>query len=492
MPADTTPALDFLFKPRNIVLFEAKEKLFYFPKGLQKQQFPLDRLFLVSPTEKELFGLKCTKSFEDIPAKTIDLCILAVSRERLLASMKEILAKKTVKFFHIFTAGTSETDELGIQIENEMQQLLRQNPGTHAIGPNCMGVYCPSGHNTYSEFFPTELGHISAVCHSGDLHSKFILYGDIRHKLRLSKGASVGNCLDLQVSDFLTYYNTDPDCDFIYVYFEGFSLLHPREGQQLVSVLRKMEKPVLFLRGGRTIRAQAAAKSHTGALGTSAQIWEGIYRQTHCIEAGTSLDDLIDIAYLFDHFFKRYRHLPETQRLERFPTSKNALVIIWSGGLGVLDTDELTEMGINLPLFDGEVKNNLMKILPVKVGSLSNPLDLPWIAGTDDYIKIVKTAISDKIDVVIVESDSSINWVVELHRKYYQNLLKLKTHLETLNKLLVIILPEYGLPIRQEYYDQLIADGFIVYPSMRRAAKAFLALQIWGMRFKAFRNSKNK
>ncbi|OLS12610.1 MAG: hypothetical protein RBG13Loki_3782 [Promethearchaeota archaeon CR_4] len=133
-----------------------------------------------------------------------------------------------------------------------------------------------------------------------------------------------------------------------------------------------------------------------------------------------------------------------------------------------------------------------MKILPVKVGSLSNPLDLPWIAGSDDYIKIVKTAISESIDVVIVESDSSINWVPELHEKYYQNLLKLKIHMDTLNKILLIILPEYGLPIRQEYYDQLIADGFIVYPSMRRAAKAFLALQTWGMRFKAFRDSTNK
>ncbi len=487
---DTFPALDGLFKPRNIAIFTASTKLFYFIKGLQVQQFPRDQLFLISPTETELFGIKCIKSFDEIPAKEIDLCIVAVAREKLLASVKEILLKKPVKFFHFFTAGTGESDELGVQIEVELQRLLLQFPGTRSIGPNCMGVYCPAGHTTYYEAFPTEPGHISLVFHSGDLHSKFITYGDIRHKLRFAKCASVGNCLDLQVADFLAYFNADADCDFICVYFEGFSRLHPREGQNLLTMLHKMEKPVLFVRGGRSPRAQTAAKSHTGSLGSDAKIWDGIYRQTHCIEAGTSLDDFIDCAYLFQHFFARYRHLPESQRLERFPKTMNALVVIWSGGLGVLDTDELTEMGINLPLFEGEVKNNLMKILPVKVGSLVNPLDLPWIAGTDDFAKIVIAAISDKIDVVIIESDTALNWDAERHKIYVMNLRKIKSYVESVNKLLFVILPEYPHKLRHEYFDLLSKEAFIVYPSVRRAAKAFLTLQAWGKRFKAFRERK--
>ncbi len=488
---DTNPALDLLFKPRSIAIFTASAKLFYFIKGLQVQQFPLDQLFLISPTEAELFGIKCIKTLDEVPLKKIDLCILAVSREKLLAAVKEILANKTVHFFHIFTAGTSESDEVGVQIELELQKLLARFPGTRAIGPNCMGVYCPAGHNTYSPVFPTKPGHLSLIFHSGDLHSKFIIYGDIRHKLRFAKGVSVGNCLDLQVTEFLAYFNADPDCDFVCIYFEGFSRFHQREGQRLMSVLRQMTKPVLFVRSGRSTRAQAAAKSHTGSLGTDAKIWNGIYCQTHSAEAGTSLDDFIDSAYLFQHVFDRYRHLPERERLERLPKSVNVLEVIWSGGLGVLSTDELTEMGLNLPLFEGVVKEKLMKILPLKVGSLSNPLDLPWIAGTENFANIVKAALSDNIDVVIIESDSALNWDPELHKQYYKNLISIKDYTDSINKLLLIILPEYPHSMHKEFYDRLMNEGFVVYPSIRRAAKAFLVLQAWANRYKAYRERKN-
>ncbi len=488
---DKAPALDGLFKPRNIAIYTASAKLFYFIKGLQVQQFPRDQLYLISPTEAELFGIKCFKSFDEIPEKEIDLCILAVARDKLLAAVKEVLAKKTVKFFHIFTAGTSEADEVGIQIEVELQKRLAKFPGTRAIGPNCMGVYCPVGRNTYSAVFPTEPGHISLIFHSGDLHSKFIIYGDIRHKLRFSKCVSVGNCLDLQVTDFLAYFNADPDCDFVCIYFEGFSRFHPREGKRLIATLRQMDKPVLFVRGGRSTRAQAAAKSHTGSLGTDAKLWDDIYRQNHSVDAGTSLDDFIDSAYLFQHFFNRYRHLPESERLLRLPKSVNVLEVIWSGGLGVLSTDELTEMGLNLPLFEGAVKENLIKNLPLKVGSLSNPLDLPWIAGTENFTNIVKAAISDTIDVVIIESDTELNWDPERHKQYYKNLISIKAYTDTANILLLIILPEYPHPLHHEFYDRLMKEGFIVYPSIRRAAKAFLALQVWGSRFKAYKGSTN-
>ncbi len=487
---DTFPALDLLFKPRKIAIYTASAKLFYFIKGLQVQQFPRDQLFLISPTGAELFGIKCINSLDEVPAKEIDLCILAVAREKLLAAVKEILAKKTVRFFHIFTAGTSEADEVGIHIEVELQKILSQVPGTHAIGPNCMGVYCPAGHNTYSPVFPTEPGHISLIFHSGDLHSKFIIYGDLRHKLRFDKGVSVGNCLDLQVADFLAYFDADPECDFVCIYFEGFSRFHQREGRRLINILRQMAKPVLFVRGGRSPRAQTAARSHTGSLGTDAKIWDGIYRQTHSVEAGTSLDDFIDCAYLFQHFFNRYRHLPESERLERLPKSVNVLEVIWSGGLGVLSTDELTEMGLNLPLFEGVIKEKLMEILPLKVGSLSNPLDLPWIAGTETFTNIVKAAISDNIDVIIIESDTALNWDPERHKQYYKNLISIKAYTDAINKILLIILPEYPHPMHHEFYDRLIKENFIVYPSVRRAAKAFLVLQAWGQRFKALRNKK--
>jgi len=70
-----------------------------------------------------------------------------------------------VKFFHIFTAGTSEADEVGIQIEVDLQKLLAKFPEPVPIGPNCMGVYCPAVTNLFA-IFHGKPAHISLIFHS--------------------------------------------------------------------------------------------------------------------------------------------------------------------------------------------------------------------------------------------------------------------------------------------------------------------------------------
>ncbi len=479
--------LDALFAPRNVAIVEASDKLYYFIQGFMTHGFDQNKLYLVSQKEKELYGVKCYNSIDDIPDPAIDLVIIAVRREILETTLKEILGKKNVKFIHFFTAGTGESDEEGVKIERELKSILEKNGGkTRAIGPNCMGVYCPKGKNSYYPSFPLESGNLGLIFHSGDLHSKFITYGAIRYNLKISKGASVGNCVDLQISDFLKYYDRDDDTDFSCVYFEGFSKLNKSEGKRFLTTLRTIKKPVLFLQGGRSARAQTAVLSHTGSLSTNRKIWNAIFKQTPLIDAGTSLDDLIDCAYMFSEFFKKHRNIPQEKLIEFYPKTNNALVIIWSGGLGILDTDVLTEMGVNLPLFEGESKKKLMEVFPLKIGSLSNPLDLPWIVSTEVFVNICKAAVSDTIDLVVVESDSPLHWDIDRFERYYNNLLQIKKHLEPLNKVFVIIVPEYPHPIRQEFYQRLLKDGFVVYPSIQRAARAFLSLFEFGGKVRRF------
>jgi len=485
MSKDTFPSLNFLFKPNNIAIFEAKDKLYYFIMGYKEHGYNLDNLYLINPVEEELFGIKCYKSIEDIPADEIDLFILAVQRDNLIDSLKNALIKKKIKFIHIFSAGTGESDEKGLKIEKELKQILQETENnTRAIGPNCMGLYCPEGKNTYSPTFPKERGNIGLIFHSGDLHSKMITYSSIRYRMTFSKGVSLGNCIDLQISDFLEHFNHDKDIDFVCVYFEGFSKYRKKEGIRLFNLLKTMKKPVLILRGGRTSRAQTAVQTHTGSLGSPRRLWEALYSQTNVIEAGIELDDLIDYAYVFNEFFKKYRNLPIENQIKFYPKTNNALVILWSGGLGILDTDTLTELGINLPYFEGIEKEKLLEIYPLKIGSLSNPLDLPWIVATDVFPELCKAAVSEKIDLVILETDSPMHWDKERFQRYYKNLLEIRDHVNSLNKLFILIFPEYPHRKRLKYYNKLLNDGFIVYSSVTRAAKAFLALYEYGKNLK--------
>ncbi|MFX1428001.1 MAG: CoA-binding protein, partial [Promethearchaeota archaeon] len=230
MDLDIIKAINTLFNPRNVAIYRASEKLDYFLIGLKEQNFNPEKVYLINSSKDSLFGFKCFKSIADIPEKTIDLLILAVARDKINESLKQLINQKKIKTIHIFTAGMGESDDLGKEIEKEIMQIL-QNNGIRAIGPNCMGVYSPNGNLAYEPLLPTEPGNISFVFQSGDLHSQTIRIGARRYNLRYSKGASVGNCVDLQISDFLEYYNQDEDTEIIGVYFEGFSKLHPHEGR---------------------------------------------------------------------------------------------------------------------------------------------------------------------------------------------------------------------------------------------------------------------
>jgi len=478
-------SLDLLFKPRNIAIMNASTKVGYFIHGLETQGFNKENLYLVSDTVQEVYDIKCYKSIEEVPNDTIDLVILAVRRDKLVQTIKEVLQHKKVNFFHIFTAGTIETDEAGVKIEKEVKEMLTNTSNnTRAIGPNCMGVYCPKGKNAYLGIFPPESGNIGLIFHSGDLHTKMIRYGAARYGLKFSKGVSVGNCLDLQVSEFLEYFNQDEDTDIICVYFEGFSQLHPHEGKKLFEVLKKMEKPALLMKGGQTQRAQKAVVSHTGSLATQQKIWDAIYQQTPTVEINPSLDEMVDIANIFYRCYKERNANVEGYDEFKCPKGKNALVILWSGGIGILATDTLTQMGIDMPLFEGETKERLMKVYPLKIGSLSNPLDLPWIGRTDIFYNLSTTAITEDIDVVFIETDAPREFKDDWFTGYYENLKRIRDYINSLNKILILILHEYPEANREKYYEMLIEDEFIIYPTIERAANAYLALYDYGQKRK--------
>lgn len=476
--------LDPLFAPKTVAIYEAKDKFYYFIEGFKSQGFDLENLFLISPTEDNLFGIRCYKSFDEIPIDSIDLVILAVGRSRIVNALKNILKIKKVKFFHIFTAGLGEYDEMGLLIELEMKQLIDSYEQTRAFGPNCMGVYSPKGHNAYLPIFPKERGNIGLIYQSGDLLTRTIELGSIRHKLTFSKGISVGNCMDLQISDFLEYYEKDSETEIIGIYFEGFPKYRNSEGKKLFELCKESSKPVLFLRGGVTGRAQEAVVTHTGSLGTDENIWKAIYSQTSLIEVGSSLDEMIDSLYIFSHLFKKYQAIPLKKRTQFYPKNKNALVILWSGGLGILDTDTLTNMGINLPLFKGETKKKLMEVYPIKVGSLSNPLDLPWISRADAYMSLCKAAITEDIDVVMMHTSTFAMRDKKRFKIYYDNLMQIRDHVESLNKLLILILFDSPERDRMKYYKMLVEDRFIVYPNLERAANSFLKLYQYGKKIK--------
>ena len=463
------------------MIYEISPKSTFFIEGLLRQGFDIKNLFLVSSKYDTINDLKCYKSIKDIAPDSFDLVILSIRREYLIERIQEILNVKQVKFFHIFTAGTGEADEFGVEIEKELKKILSEHEGTRAIGPNCMGVYSPRGKNAYYGSFPTELGKIGLIFQSGDLHSRFIKFGSKRYNLRFSKGVSVGNCVDIQISEMIEFYNNDKDTEIICVYQEGFSPWYSKGGRKLFNILKDVKKPLLFMRGGKTKRGQIAVLTHTGSLVSEHEIWNALFKQTTAIEVSSSLDDLIDHAYMFYHHIIQHE---KRNKEVRYPTEKRAIIVLWSGGFGILATDLLTELGIELPHFTGPKLEKLKEIYPAIIGSLENPFDLPWINSKKEFVDVCTTAIDENIDLVIVETDAWKDQDSKRFQDYYFNLNQIKEHVENLGKTFVIILHEYPSESRKLFYNKLINDDFLVYPTLEAAAKSFLKLHAYGMKVK--------
>ena len=466
-----------LFKPKNVLIYKISPKTAFFVKGFLRQGYNLENLYLVSSREDEFLGIKCYRTIDDIPIDAFDLLILSVRRDNLINNIIEIFSKKIILFMHIFTAGTGEFDDKGVKIERNIKEILEKTPGTRSIGPNCMGLYCPQGKIAYYSSFPTESGNIALIFQSGDLHSQLVKISSRRYNLRFSKCVSIGNCIDIQVSELLEYLNHDIETDIVCVYFEGLPALYRNEGKRLLQVLKSMKKPVLFMRGGQTTRGQKAVLTHTGSLASKDVIWKAIFNQTPTIEVPSSINELIDYTYLFSNHIQRFKRL---NREFKYPIRKNALVVLWSGGFGILATDVLTKLGFNMPLFEGKKLEKLKEIYPIKIGSLANPLDLPWLTSDEVYLKICVAAIDDEIDFVMLVSDAFSDFEGDRFKKYYKNLLGIKAHVDSLDKTFVIILSDYPSESRQKFYAKLNNEGFILFPSIERAAKSFLKLAEYG------------
>ena len=88
---DEILSFERLFKPNN-----ASTKIAFFIEGFLRQGYNIENLYIVSPKEDELSGIKCYKSIDDVPIDKFDLLILSVRRALLVSSVLEILSKNVL------------------------------------------------------------------------------------------------------------------------------------------------------------------------------------------------------------------------------------------------------------------------------------------------------------------------------------------------------------------------------------------------------------
>jgi len=317
-------------------------------------------IYVVNPKGGQIAGLPAYPSLQDVPG-SVDYVISCIPAQQTPQLLEECLSKgvKTVQFY---TAGFAETGEQeGIDLQRRLVETARRG-GMRLVGPNCMGIYCPSSGLGFSLDFPPETGPIGLLCQSGG-NTGYIVRSAAARGLRFSKAVSYGNACDINECDLLDYLADDPDTKVIAAYIEGTT-----DGRRLMASLARAAstKPVVVFKGGYTEGGGRATASHTGSLAGSDAVWSGFLRQVGAIRV-YSVEEMTDMLVAL--------------LCMKPPRGTKCCAVGAGGGPSVLATDECEQAGLQLPAIPPEIRERLKGLIPVAGSMLSNPIDVFPMVG---------------------------------------------------------------------------------------------------------------
>ncbi len=466
------PALDYVFHPKSIAIagVSAKEGAGFggggFVGSLQEIGFR-GPIFLIHPSAPAIRGVKCYARLTDI-GDDIDHVISSVPA-RAVPGLLEDCITKGVKVLHLFTAGFTETgDAEKAKMEQAVVARARE-AGIRLIGPNCMGLYVPSGRLAMMGGQIAESGPVGMVSQSGMNAGEFVRYAMPRG-IRCSKVISFGNGADLKAADFFEYFAEDEETEIIVAYLEGI-----QDGPRLARAIRTVgaKKPLVILKGGRTESGGRAANSHTASLAGSLNIFDGLCKQAGAIRV-ESLEELVDVAVTF-RFVKKIG-------------GPNVVVVGGGGGASVLAADDLDAVGLALPPLLPETQEALAKVTHEAGTSVRNPVDTTamW-EGEGFHQTLEAAAAAANADCVLYHTSfggggPSGRWGNPRER-FPKQVESLRSIQEEFGKPMLVAIraatTAEGFEQGNEFQEQCWKAGIATYPSIARAGKAVARLLEW-------------
>jgi acetyltransferase len=355
--------LQHLFNPRSIGILGASSdlnKVSGRPLSYMLRFGYPGKIYPINPKYKEIAGVKCYPSINDVPGE-IDVLMVIIPAFEILHNLESGL-DKGVKAAVIISGGFAETGEKGRELQEKLTSFAKET-GMLIYGPNTTGFLSLVNRTvaTFSQSLEVidEMvpGKTGLITQSGAFGAAIFVRA-MRVGLGFSHWAATGNEADLEFCDFLEYMVDDPDTQVIAGFMAGVE-----DGQKLIKGLDRAAqkgKPVVLLKMGSTEAGKRAAMSHTGAIVGSSRAYDAVFRQKGVVVAR-------DIAQLID-----YSMAFSTTPL---PKGKKVGIMTESGGGGVLLTERCSELGLEVSEIFGPTRERLKEVVP-SLGSIKNPVDL--------------------------------------------------------------------------------------------------------------------
>jgi 4-hydroxybutyryl-CoA synthetase (ADP-forming) len=370
-------------------------------------------VFPVSPTRPTVFYKTAYKSVLDIP-KPVDLAVIVINN-LLVADVLEECGKKKVKGVIIITAGFKEVDEEGAKREQKIKDIAKKYK-IQIIGPNCLGVMNLDPktmmNSTFLKVTPKS-GKIALVSQSGAICAALVEDASAQG-IGFSAVISMGNKAAMSEVDILKMLANHNQTKVIVMYLEDMG-----DGQEFLKVCKnitkKLKKPVLVLKSGRSPEGAKAAMSHTGALMGSDEIYDALLKQSGAIRVDT-MEELFDYAVAFSK--------------QPLPTDGELVIVSNAGGPAIISTDVCSKLGIKMANIDS-IRSKIDSVIP-PWGSSRNPVDIVGDADFNRFSNVLERVLAHpNVGSVIsmctpsgtLNYDKLANVIVAMSKKYKKTML---------------------------------------------------------------------
>lgn len=375
--------MDKFFNPSSVVVIGSSNSPFNLGATISHILHYLGykgELYVVNSKGEDVHGSRGFKSVLDIPGE-IDLAIILTPARVAPAVIREC-GVKGIRHLVIETAEFSEAGEEGKRLQEEINACAREF-GMRFLGPNCLGTL--NAHNKFCCFFGIipgmydevfdRPGAISYVIQSGGVGA-LIIDSFRKDVTNVNKMVSIGNKEDVDEADLIDYFNGD-NTEVICLYLENV-----KNGRKLLETAKRIRKPVLVYKVGRTGEGSKAAMSHTAGMANNDVIFESA-----CSQAGIVRLKSISELYTLP---KMFTGMPLMK-------GKRVAVFTNSGAFGGITADLIVESGLEMASFSEETKERLRAT--AKLFNVSNPVDLGPTLGKQTFIDIWDAILSsDRVD----------------------------------------------------------------------------------------------
>ncbi|GFO97911.1 acetyl-coa synthetase (ADP-forming), alpha subunit [groundwater metagenome] len=335
------------------------------------------KVYPVNPGEASVQGLDSYPSVLDIPGE-VEMAMIIVPAQFVLSVVEEC-GKKGVKGLIVVSAGFSETGNN--ELERQLVSTVRKH-GMRMIGPNTLGIVNePAGLNaSIIGRFPRP-GSISFITQSGSLGLALAEW-TIDTGIGLCKVISTGNKADIDDVDLIEYLNSDPSTGVIAMYVEGI-----KRGREFIDAVRRVRKPIVAIKTGRSKRGAKAVFSHTGSIAGSDEVYSAAFRQAGILRVD-EIDDLFDAALAFS--------------CQPLPLGNNVAILSNGGGASIVAADECERQGLNIVDLTEKTREQIRGIIP-DFASNANPIDTAGTVSFKIYNDSIQALHDDpNVDAIVV------------------------------------------------------------------------------------------